>query len=187
MAKKMYLVDDRNKALTVFEILVQIVVVAVLALFIAKYFFYSAETESKSMEPTIEPSSVVFVNRTSYLFNGPKRFDVVAFDRGESGRNDDVLVRRIVGLPGETVRITRGTVYINDVKLNIDGIISEITSDGIAASAIRLDDDEYFVLGDTPANSEDSRSSTIGAVNVSQIVGRAWLSAKSLTEITFIR
>ncbi len=186
MKQKMYLQDTRPKALAVFETLVQIAVVSALGLFIAKYLFFSSTTESRSMEPTVVPNSVVFTNRTAYLFTKPERFDVVAFSRtGEE--ESDILIRRVIGLPGETIQIERGVVYINGAALDLQNYVSEITSDGIARNPIRLGEDEYFVLGDTPANSEDSRSSTIGTVPMKRIRGRVWLNARSITELGIIR
>ena len=185
MARRFELDDSRSRVLYVFEILVQIAVVSVLGLFLARFLFFSTKSFSKSMEPTILPDSVVFINRSAYSMNEPKRFDVAAFTRNEE-RDSDILIRRIIGLPGETVRISRGKVYINDEELELSGMISEITSDGIASEGIRLSEDEYFVLGDTPANSEDSRSSTVGAVKRERIIGKAWITVKSITELKFI-
>ena len=91
------------------------------------------------------------------------------------------------GIPIQTLRIEKGVVFINGEKLDISAYFSEITSDGIAREGIRLKEDEYFVLGDTPANSEDSRSSTIGVVRFSKIIGKAWLNALSVTELSIIR
>ncbi|MBQ1378153.1 MAG: signal peptidase I [Lachnospiraceae bacterium] len=186
MAGKMYITDSRPRFLSVLETLVQIAVIAVLGLFLARYIFYSHENLSKSMEPSIMPDSVVFINRAGYTIREPERFDVAAFQRSDE-RSSDVLVRRIIGLPGETVRIYRGTVYINNEALDLSGYISEITSDGIAENGIRLQEDEYFVLGDMPANSEDSRSSTVGAVKRSRIIGKAWITFRSITEFNLIR
>ena len=187
MKKKMYLVDNRPKFLFVLETIVQIVVIAALGLFVAGFLFYPTETGSRSMEPTVEPGSVVFTDRCVYKLSSPKRFDVIAFRRMDRAPDADILVRRVVGLPGETIRIDRGRVYIDGRELDVSGFISEITSDGIAGDGIRLAENEYFVLGDTPANSEDSRSSTVGPVLRVQIVGKAWLSAKSITEFQLIR
>ncbi len=186
MKQKMYLQETRPKALVVFETLVQIAVVSTLGLFIAKYLFFSSTTVSRSMEPTVAPNSVVFINQTAYVFTKPERFDVVAFSR--NGEEDsDILVRRVISLPGETIRIERGVVYINGSPLDISAYASEITSDGIAKNPIRLGENEYFVLGDTPANSEDSRSSTIGTVSMKYIRGRVWLAAQSVTELRLIK
>ena len=137
------------------------------------------------MEPTIPSGAIVFSNRLAYVFTGPKRFDVVTFSRSE--KSQDILLRRVIGLPGETVRIYRGTVYINDKELDVSAYCSEITSDGLAESGFTLGENEYFVLGDTPANSEDSRMSTVGAVPFGRIMGRAWMTAKSITARHFIR
>ena len=186
MAKKMYLVDDHRKTLRVFEILTEVALVAALGLLVAKTFFFSYQTESRSMEPTISPNSFVFVNKMAYSFTRVERFDVVTFARNESN-TDTLLSRHVIGLPNETVRIEKGVVFINGEKLDISAYFSEITSDGIAREGIRLKEDEYFVLGDTPADSEDSRSSTIGVVRFSKIIGKAWLNALSVTELSIIR
>ena len=187
MKKKMYLVDNRPKFLSVLEFIVQAAVIAVLGLFVARFLFHATKTGSKSMEPTVSPDSVVFTDRCIYKLTEPQRFDVVTFRRRERSSEQDTLVRRVVGLPGETIRIEKGVVYIDGRELQVSSYISEITSDGIARESIRLSEDEYFVLGDTPANSEDSRSSTIGVVQHSQIIGKAWLSARSITEFHLIK
>ncbi|MBR6321594.1 MAG: signal peptidase I [Lachnospiraceae bacterium] len=200
MKKKIYLVDNRPKFLSVLETIVQVTVIAALGLFAARFMFHSTATSSRSMEPTIVPESVVFTDRCIYRLTEPKRFDVITFRRetgSSTGETDipartvgngeqDILIRRVVGLPGETIRIEKGTVFINEVPLDVSAYISEITSDGIAKDSIRLSENEYFVLGDTPANSEDSRSYTVGVVLKRQILGRAWLAAKSITEIHMI-
>ena len=186
MAKKMYLIDDHRKTLRVFEILTEIALAAALGLFVARVFFFSYQTESRSMEPTVSPNSYVFVNKLAYSFTKVERFDVVTFKRSE-GSTDSLLTRRVIGLPNETVKIEKGIVYIDGKVTEISEYFSEITSDGIAREGIRLKENEYFVLGDMPANSEDSRSSTIGVVRFSKIIGKAWLNAKSLTELSIIR
>ncbi len=186
MKKKMYLVDDRPKFLSVLETIVQAAVIAALGLFVARYLFFAARTGSKSMEPTVMPGSVVFTDRIAYRLTDPKRFDVITFRRLSRTQDNDILVRRVVGLPGETIRIEKGTVYIDGEELDVSSCISEITSDGIAEESIRLSDNEYFVLGDMPANSEDSRSSTVGVVQRSQMIGKSWLAARSITDFHFI-
>ena len=184
--KKMYLTEERGKVKPVFEILTEIAVIAALGLFLAHYLFFSVKTESRSMEPTIQPDSVVFVNKSGYIFDTPKRFDIIAFNRVRGDASSDVLIRRIIALPGETVRISRGVVYVDGKELDVSGYVSEITSDGIAENTILLSENEYFVLGDAPANSEDSRSSTLGPIRKDQIIGRAYLSARSITDFHLI-
>lgn len=184
MAKKMYLTEDKSLGVKVLEAVTQIAVILVLGLFLAQFFFFSTKNESRSMEPTVKPGAIIFTDRLAYAFTGPKRFDVVSFRR--NGKSEEVLTRRVIGLPGETVRISRGKVYIDDVELDVSMYLSEITSDGLAEDGFKLRQDEFFVIGDMPANSEDSRMSTVGAVSRRLILGRAWLSAESITDLHFI-
>ena len=187
MKRRMYLYEDRGVFSRVMETLAEIALVAALGLFLAQYLFLSVSTSSKSMEPTIEPESTVFIDRIRYNLGETKRFDVIAFSRTGEPEDRDYLIRRVIGLPGEEIQISKGVVYINGKMLDVSGYTSEITSDGIAGDALLLGDDEYFVLGDTPANSEDSRSSTIGAVKKRLIVGKAWFAVKSATEFRLIQ
>ena len=185
-SRKMYLTEERGKVKPVFELLTEIVAVAALGLFLAHYVFFSVKTESRSMEPSIQPDSVVLVNKSGYIFDTPSRFDIVAFYRVRGDENSDILIRRVIALPGETIRISRGVVYVNGEVLDVSDYVSEITSDGIAENEIRLSENEYFVIGDAPPNSEDSRSSTLGCIRQDQVIGRAYLSARSITDFHLI-
>ncbi len=187
MANRIYLNEEGNTAGRVAGIVAEFALVVALALFVANYGFFAVSHNSKSMEPEIPAESTVFVSRVAYVAEEPKRFDVIAFDRPGTETGTATLVRRVIGLPGELVKIENGLVYINGRLLDISAYFSEITSDGIAREGIRLKEDEYFVLGDTPANSEDSRSSTIGAVRKKDIIGKAWLQAVSVTDFRFIQ
>ncbi len=186
MKKKVYLYDDHSKGARILEFAVEVAVVVVFGLFLAYFLFFNTNNSSKAMEPTIRQDSVVFTERILYSFKAPERFDVVAFYRTTEDQSGDILIRRIIALPSETIRIYRGTVYIDGEELPVGAYLSEITSDG-TATEIRLNANEYFVMGDMPANSEDSRSSTVGIVRKSQIIGKAWLYATSITELRLIR
>ena len=187
MKKKMYLHEDRSVGAKIVEFAVEAAVIVAFGLFLTTFLFSNTQNTSKAMEPTIRQESVVFSNRFTYALSKPKRFDVVSFYRSPDDPESDVLVRRIIALPGETIRLYRGVVYINGRELDVSEHLSEITSDGIAETEIRLNQDEYFLMGDMPANSEDSRSSTIGIVGRKQIIGKAWMYATNLTDIHFIR
>ena len=187
MKKKLYLQDDPSKGLKIFEFIVEAALIVAFGLFLSNFLFFNAGKASKAMEPTIRQDSVILSSRLAYVFSGPKRFDVVAFQRNKDDPESDILVRRVIALPGETIRIYRGTVYINGEAMDDHGYFSEITSDGIAETEIRLNADEYFLMGDMPANSEDSRSSTIGVVQGKQIIGKAWMYATNLLDLHFIR
>ena len=129
-----------------------------------------------SMEPVLCNGQEVLINRASYSMSAPKRFDVVVF-KPNGNKNAHFYIKRVIGLPGETVCINGGKVYINGEVLMND--VSDDTRDGgVATNEIVLANDEYFVLGDNRSNSEDSRSANIGNVKVTMIEGKAWLRLK---------
>lgn len=125
-----------------------------------------------AMSPTYEEEAVIRINRVIYKFSSPRRFDTVALQIGETSSNV-YYVRRIVGLPGETVRIENGTIYIDDVELDYPYNEETIENAGAANRDILLDDNEYFVLCDNyNVRMDDSRSANIGVISSSQIIGR---------------
>ena len=87
-------------------------------------------------------------------------------------------IKRIIGLPGETVRIADGRVYINEVPLDDGSEFNRISLAGIADKPIKLDEDEYFVVGDNHQASEDSRYEKIGNIARYRIIGKVWLRLK---------
>ena len=123
-----------------------------------------------SMEPSLHNGEEVLLNKIVYQFSTPKRGDVIAF-HPNGDENTHLYVKRIVGLPGETIQIKQGSVYINGEMHVMD---TPTEDPGIAADEIRLSDDEYFVMGDNRENSEDSRSANIGNVSREMIEGKVW-------------
>lgn len=126
-----------------------------------------------SMEPALYNAQEVLVDRFSYKLLSPKRGDIVAF-LPNGNKNSHYYLKRVVGLPGETVQIIGGYVYIDGILLEEDESYDKIADPGIAEVQITLGIDEYFVLGDNRNNSEDSRSGNIGAVKKDNITGKAW-------------
>ncbi len=135
-----------------------------------------------SMEPTLygyddsNPDKVgdnLIVDKITYRFSNPERFDIIVFPYRYS---DEIYIKRIIGLPGETVQIdTAGNIYINGEILQ-EGYGKEvITYPGDATNPIELGENEYFVLGDNRNNSRDSRYSDVGLIHRDEIIGRAWL------------
>jgi len=138
-----------------------------------------AEETGYSMEPAITQGSSVLVNRIWYAVKEPERFDVVAY-RGE---NDEVQLKRIVGLPGETVQIIDQKLYIDGEQLfGASDYIDVIEIAGRASKSVVLGADEYFVIGDNPKRSQDSRFENTGNISREQIVGRAWFYLKSILD-----
>jgi signal peptidase I len=115
----------------------------------------------------------------------PKRYDVIAFKTSGTGF-DKIYIKRVIGVPGDSVIIKNGKVYINGEELTDDVYTDTILTAGLAANTITLGDDEYFVLGDNRNNSEDSRFSNIGIVKKENIIGSAWLIASPLSRFGFI-
>ena len=122
------------------------------------------------MEPVLKDGQTVLVDKLAYRLGEPERFDVIVFrDRREEGR---YYMKRIVGLPGETVQIADGRVTIDGVLLEEPSEREEIRDARRASEPVVLGQAEYFVLGDNRNGSSDSRDSDIGNVSAEQIIGR---------------
>lgn len=148
----------------------------VLAVFLAFIFTYFAGLRTTvigiSMEPGLTNGQEILVNRFNYKLFSPKVGDVVVF-LPNGNQNAHFYVKRVVAVPGQTVLIEDGVLYVNGKEYG-DGTMDLITSAGIAENEIKLGNDEYFVLGDNINSSEDSRSANIGPVLKKDIIGRAW-------------
>ena len=149
-----------------------------LASFVTNYVAYQTPVEGESMEPTLTDGDSVVIQRLSYYFTDPKRYDVVVFPvHYDSGSTEKTYyIKRVIGLPGETVQIIDGSVYINNEKLTDDRYSStSINEAGIAENPLVLGENQYFVMGDNRNMSTDSRNSYVGLVNKNDIVGEAWI------------
>ncbi len=170
--------DRQRKKLRLF-IKIAVWVLSVAAVIAAAYFTVKFSVErtnmvGDSMEPTLSHDDTVVINKLSYLRSGPERFDVIVYRASES-EHDFYSIKRVIGLPGETVQIMGGCVYINGEKLDEPMNVDPTLIAGLASGKLVLDDDEYFVLGDNRNSSEDSRFANFGNVTGDKIVGRAWI------------
>jgi signal peptidase I len=142
--------------------------------------------DGRSMNATLNDGDNLIVEKLSYRFGDPERFDIIVFPPQESPKEH--YIKRIIGLPGETVQIdAEGKIYINGEVLEENYGLETIRNAGRAAEPITLGDDEYFVLGDNRNNSKDSRSDAVGNVKRSSITGRAWLRIWPLSDIGFLK
>jgi signal peptidase I len=152
----------------------QIAAVIFLAYFIIYYALEKTNMVGSSMEATLNDKDPIIINKLSYRFKEPKRFDVIVFK--QSGREHAYYdIKRIIGLPGETVLIKDNNIYING-ELVFDPVNAEpMDNYGLARDGVTLDENEYFVLGDNRNNSEDSRFASIGNITRDEIIGKASL------------
>ena len=142
--------------------------------------------DGRSMNATLNDGDNLIVEKLSYRFGDPERFDIIVFPPQESPKEH--YIKRIIGLPGETVQIdAEGKIYIDGEVLEENYGLETIRNAGRAAEPITLGEDEYFVLGDNRNNSKDSRSDAVGNVKRSSITGRAWLRIWPLSDIGFLK
>lgn len=178
--------DDGNESLLriITHWIIDLCVILCLAMFLVQYMGYRYEVTGHSMEPKFQVNDQVLVNRISYKLGKPHRFDVAVFtDRSEE---QQLYMKRIVGLPGEDVLIQNGAIYINDELIETEGLISQINLPGTAEHTVHLGEDEYFVIGDNSGSSEDSRFSNIGNVKRDSMLGKVWFRTTPLKRIAFI-
>jgi len=140
-----------------------------------------------SMEPELYNGQEILINQLIYKFFTPKRGDVIVF-LPNGNQNTHYYVKRVVGLPGETVQIRDEKLYIDGVPEENGENFDKMADAGIAENEIVLASDEYFVLGDNRNNSEDSRSGNIGPIKRDNITGKAWFHMAAYGEgIGFVK
>lgn len=163
--------EKRSVRSIVISLLVCVLIAVAAAVLITKFVANHTTVEGSSMEPCLQNKDELIVEKISYLTGEPERFDVVVFKFNE----DTKYIKRIIGLPGETVRIEEGKIYINDRAIFDQYANGVMENAGIAEKTITLGEEEYFVLGDNRNASKDSRDEEVGTVKKDQIIGKAWL------------
>ena len=168
---------------SVFEIILYFALVAGITFFIIHFVGQRTIVNGSSMEPTLSDGDNLIVDKLSYRFHDPARFDIIVFPQ-EDGR---YFIKRIIGRPGETVQIDEdGFIYINGEKL-LESYGREVMRDpGLAKDGIQLGEDEYFVLGDNRNDSLDSRTAEVGLIAKDRIIGRAWFRIYPFDKISFL-
>jgi signal peptidase I len=126
-----------------------------------------------SMENTLDDGDNLIVDKLTYRFKDPERFDIIVFPFRYEEKT--YYIKRIIGLPGETVQIVDGNIYIDGEILEESYGREVMKSAGQAADPITLGEDEYFVLGDNRNDSSDSRDPSVGVIKRKEIIGRAWI------------
>ena len=161
-----------------------------LTLLIAFTFVYfiglRTSVVGQSMSKTLNGGDQILVNRFVYKVTDPKTNDIIVF-LPNGNEKSHYYVKRVIGVPGDTVQVKNGTVYVNGKAFDEETDVASIEDAGLAADEITLGPDEYFVLGDNRKNSEDSRSADIGKVKRSYIYGKAWFVASPKKDWGFVK
>ena len=161
-----------------------VVVIVIIAVFFAIYLCDEATVVGSSMASSLEDGQVVLINKMAYKLTSPERYDVIVY---KSKTNDEkYVIKRIIGLPGEKVKIEDSKIYINGEAVE-DEYFNGSYESGQASTEIELLEGEYFVLGDNRNLSEDSRFDYIGNIYEEDIVGKAWLIASPFNDISFVK
>ncbi len=172
----------RNIFLWAFEILV-----VIMFAYVVVYFFGQTRTNiGQSMDVTLSGGDTVLLNTLTYRIGSPNRGDVLSFKPNGSSTAYS-SIKRVIGLPGETIQIKDGMIYIDGVVYLEQKSYPTITNPGIAADEIVLGDKEYFVLGDNRNNSEDSRFADVGIVKSDYIEGKVWYVLSPAEHRGFLR
>jgi signal peptidase I len=184
MAKKRKEKEERHIMYVILKWITDLFVVAGAAAFLIVYLGESISVLGYSMDPTLTHEDQVLVDKARYHFEEPERFDVIVFSTQAGEQN---LIKRIIGLPGETVQIRDGRVYIDGKRLTEPFETEKMLNAGLAGEGILLGEDEYFVLGDNRNHSEDSRFQTVGNVSLEDIIGKIWLYVTNWDTIHQVR
>ncbi len=176
---------DKSIGKEIVSWIVYIAVIFGLTMLIVTFVGQRTQVDGRSMQPTLDDGDNLIVDKISYRFTDPKRFDIIVFPYQYEAKT--YYIKRIIGLPGETVQIVDGTIYINGKVLEENYGKEVMESSGLAAEPITLGEDEYFVLGDNRNNSKDSREPSVGNIKRDDIVGRAWVRIWPLNKIGFLK
>jgi len=165
---------------------IYLLIVLILTFLVIKYVGQRTEVNGASMEPTLHHGDNLIVDKISYRLRDPERFDIVVFPFEHE--QETYFIKRIIGMPGEEVRIDEdGVIYIDGKELNESYGKEVIQDPGLALETIELGDDEYFVLGDNRNNSTDSRSSLVGNLHRRELIGRAWVRIYPFDQMEVIK
>ncbi len=148
-------------------------VVLVITFLIITFVGQRTHVSGDSMKNTLHHGDQLIVDKITYRFKEPVRYDIIVFPY--QYEEDTFYIKRIIGLPGETVQIVNGEIYINGEILRETYGREVIRDPGMAAEPVQLGEDEYFVLGDNRNASSDSREPSVGVIHRNDIVGRAWI------------
>ena len=163
-----------------------ILIIVGLTYLIITFVGQRTRVSGSSMETTLSDGDNLIVDKLSYRFQEPKRYDIIVFPYQHE--ENTFYIKRIIGLPGETVQVVDGYTYVNGEILSSDVYGAEVMdSPGIAAQPLVLGEDEYFVLGDNRNHSSDSREASVGVLKREYLIGKAWVRIYPFDSVGVIR
>ena len=166
--------DMKNILREILSTSLYLLVVLCLTYLVIHFVGQRTVVDGSSMESTLSDGDNLIVDKLSYRFHDPERFDIVVFPY--QYKKHTYYIKRVIGLPGETVQIDyEGNIYIDGEILQEDFGKEVIQNPGIAYEPITLGEDEYFVLGDNRNNSSDSRDPAVGCLRKDKLIGKAWV------------
>lgn len=164
------------------ELAETIIPAVVIAIFINLFLVQATQVLGQSMEPNLHTQQRVLVEKVTYRFlHAPQRGDIVVIDLDKENKSDDMLIKRVIGLPGDTIEIRSGEVTIDGERLEEPWTTN---LGGGSYGPTIIPPLHVFVMGDNRGASNDSRS--FGPVHVDNLVGRAWFSYWPLENVGFI-
>ena len=176
--------DSKNMKKEIFHLLFYIILVFLTTFVIINFVGQRTVVQGQSMENTLFNHDNLIIDKLSYHFVNPKRFDIIVFPVESS---EKYYIKRIIGLPGETVQIMSGNIYINSEPLEESYGKEIMNYSGIASKPITLEENEYFVLGDNRNHSSDSRDPNVGIILEDSIIGKAWIRIWPLKRFGFVK
>ncbi len=169
----------------IFGFLIYVAVVVGITFLIITFVGQRTYVSGSSMENTLSDGDNLIVDKITYRFTEPQRYDIIVFPFQYEEKV--YYIKRIIGLPGETIRIQDGNIYVDGEILEESYGREVMRSPGIAEDPIVLGEDEYFVLGDNRNDSTDSRDPSVGLIKRDHIIGRAWMRVWPLNEIGVLK
>ncbi len=164
---------------------IEIAITLLLAFTFVYFIGLRTSVVGQSMAETLHSGDEILVNRFIYKVTNPKANDIIVF-LPNGNEKSHYYVKRVVAVPGDTVLIKEGTLYVNGEPFEEEIDAASMEEAGLASEEITLAADEFFVLGDNRNNSEDSRYANIGNIKKEYIIGKAWFRVAPLGDIGFL-
>lgn len=170
---------------TILKWVADVAVVMAVAVFLIIFLGDKIRVVGNSMSDQVKSGQEILIDKISYELRDIKRYDVIVYKSELSGQ-EEYVVKRVIGLPGEEIQIVDSKIYINGEEIE-DKYYKENFESGSASSIIKISDNEYFVMGDNRNLSQDSRFEYVGNIKRGDILGRAWLIISPFSKIGIIK